>query len=185
MINLKKNIEKKLISLFVYSITIFLISITIWIAMPGNIQYIDTGKVIKLPDGIHFMRSKSSSRISPSIDFKVGNIQYYSVCSYLTDDRAQLCHKDYEEVEFLGRNVFFLEIEKFSKKEHQNIGGIILKGEFHSKETYINLNTNTRLVKKSILFRKYFDFIVKFSLFISLLLIFIISFFWFNRKYKI
>ena len=152
--------------------------------MPRNVQYMDPGKVIELPDGIHFMRSKSSSRISPSVNFKVGNIQYYSVCSYLTDDRTQLCHEDYEGVEFVGKNVFFLELEKFSKKGHQYIGGIILKGEFHYKEIYVNLNTNTRLIQKSILFRKYFNFGIKFSLFISLVLIFMILLFWLNKKYK-
>lgn len=185
MINLKKNFEKRLVSIFIYSIALFLICAMILIIMPKNIQYnLHGGEEIKLPDGISYIRSRSSSRISPSVDFKIGNIQYYSICSYLTDDKSQLCHKDYESVEFVGRDVFFLEVEKFSKNGHQYIGGVILKGEFHSKEVDINLNTNIRLVEKSILFRKYFDFFIKFSLFFSLVLIFMILFFWLNKNSK-
>ncbi|MBF0804234.1 MULTISPECIES: hypothetical protein [unclassified Neisseria] len=184
MINLKTNIEKRLISLFIYAVTVFLISIIILMVMPKNIQYIDDGRKIKLPEGIHFVRSKSSSRISPSVDFKIGDIQYYSICSYLTDDKAQLCYEDYEGINFVGSNVFFLEIEKFSKKEHQYIGGIILQGKFYSEKMYIGLNTNTQLIEKIILFRKYFDFSVRFALFLSLMLIFITLIFWVNKKYK-
>ncbi|RPD87428.1 hypothetical protein EGK75_05590 [Neisseria weixii] len=151
--------------------------------MPSNIQFTDNGKEINLPDGINFIRSKSSSRVSPTIGFEIGDVKYYSFCPDLTtENKEQLCHKDYEGISFTGENVTFLEIEKYLKNEKQYIGGIILKGGFRSKEKYINLKTDKKTVKKSVSFGRYFDFSVKFVLFFSLILIFIISIYLINKK---
>lgn len=144
--------------------------------MPSNIQFTDNGKEINLPDGINFIRSKSSSRVSPTIGFEIGDVKYYSFCPNLTtENKEQLCHKDYEGMLFIGSNVTFLEIEKYLKNGKQHIGGLILKGEFHYKDKYIDLKTDNKTIEKSISFGRHFDFIIKVIMFFSLILIFIVS----------
>lgn len=183
---MKKFIEKRLISILVYAIGAFLFSAMIMVFVPKNIQFMDKENEINLPDGIHFSRSKSSSRISPTIDFEIENTKYYSFCPYLTtEDKEQLCHKDYEGILFTGSNVTFLEIEKYSKNGKQYIGGLILKGEFRYKDKYIDLKTDNKTIKKGISFVRYFDLIIKFILFFSLILIFISSIYLMKKKRNI
>ena len=85
---------------------------------------------------------------------------------------------------FTGRNVTFLEIEKYTRNGKRHISGIILKGEFFSKDKYIRLITDNKAVQKNISFNKYFYVGIQFFLFFSFLLILVISIVFIKNKRK-
>lgn len=181
---MKKFIEKYSVSILTYAICIFLGCLVGILVMPRDWHFTEYGDEISLPDGMTFVRNKSTSRSTPSVNFTDGKVLYHSFCAHLMDDKNQLCHDDYAEISFTGRYVTFLEIEKYTRNGKQHIGGIILNGEFFSKDKYIRLITADKAVQTNILFIKYFDLVSRFLLFLSLAFTLAMSIYLMKNKRK-